>query len=353
MILSTLLLTTGLAFAQAGPPPETSDTTEVAASAADADSGRLAWVAAHLSLRVDDRASALDTTVASAKERGGWFNSLSEDSVTVRVPAAEVEALLEELRGLGKVAERSFSSEDLTAEREDLVIRLASREESLARYLGVLETANPKAVVSVEREITRLIADIEQLKGRLQVVEDRGAYGQISVSFTYRDRKAPTQDGSSSFDWINTVNMADLLWDLEYGERSTRSVLTPTRTPAGFAAWRKQGRWQAVSPDGVGVRIRSARIPSKNRASVDFWSEALKTRMLEAGYTLDAEQTLTTDGGHELHVLELSGANGPVDQAFVVGIAVHGPRVIIAEASGEVAAFGEHRSAIVDSLQSL
>ena len=107
---------------------------------------------------------------------------------------------------------------------------------------------------------------------------------------------------------------------LEYGERASKSVLQPTRAPAGFAVWRKQGRWQAVSPDGVSLRIRSAKIPSKNRASVDFWSEALETRMLEAGYTLDAEQTLTTDGGHEVHVLELSGANGPVDQAFVVAI---------------------------------
>ena len=352
MILQTLLLAGGLAFAQAPASTEAPATTE-AADAEAADSGRLAWVAAHLSLRVDDRAAALETTVAKAAATGGWFSSLSEDSVTVRVPADEVEALLEELRGLGKVAERSFSSEDLTAEREDLVIRLTSREESLARYLDVLDTANPKAVVSVEREITRLIADIEQLKGRLQVVEDRAAFGQISVSFTYRDRKAPNRDGSSSFAWINTVNMADLLWDLEYAERASKSVLQPTRAPAGFAVWRKQGRWQAVSPDGVSLRIRSAKIPSKNRASVDFWSEALETRMLEAGYTLDAEQTLTTDGGHEVHVLELSGANGPVDQAFVVAIAVHGSRVIIAEATGEVTVFSEHREAILDSLQSL
>ncbi len=349
MILATLALLSGLALADQAPPA--SDSPAVTEEAGP--DGRIAYVAASLALRVDDRAAALQTTVDKAQALGGWFSTLTEDSVTVRVPAEHVEPLLEELRGLGKVAERSFSSEDLTAEREDLAIRLASREESLERYLAVLDDANPKAVVSVEREITRLISQIEQLKGRLQVVEDRGAYGQLSVSFTYRDRKAPTNLGNSSFDWINSVNMSGLLADLEYGHRSSRSVLTPGTDPAGFAAWRKRGRYQAVSPDGVAFRVRSAKIPRKNRADVDFWIEALRTRMEQAGYTLDAEQSLGTDGGQELKVLELSGANGPVDQAYVVGIAVVGGKIVIAEASGEVGVFSKRRDAVLASLQTL
>lgn len=313
---------------------------------------RLAHLQASLALRVDDRAAALDATVAAAQARGGWFSSLGSDHVTVRVPAEDVEPLLEELRGLGKVAERSFSSEDLTAQHTELVTRLESREAALSQYLSVLEGANAKAVVTVEREITRLISDIEQLKGRLQVVEDQGAHGQISVSFTYRDRKAPSRDGTSSFAWINTVNMADLLWDVQHGQRASRALLVP-EAPEGFAPWRKRGRFQAVSPEDVVLRVRSERVPRKTRADDAFWIEALRTRMLEAGYALDGEETLETASGHSLHLLELSAANGPVDQAYLVGITVRGPRIVIAEATGEVADFAEHRQAILESLRTM
>ena len=347
-MIAALALLTGLAFAQ-GKPATAAPVAAAQAEAAEAPVP-LAHISASLALLVDDRAAALDATVKAAEARGGWFSSLSESAVTVRVPAEEVEPMLQELRGLGKVAERSFSSQDLTAERENLATRLKSREEGLARYLAVLEGANAKAVVTVEREITRLISDIEQLKGRLQVVEDQGAYGQISVSFTYRDRKAPSRDGTSSFAWINTVNMADLLSDFQYGQRSSRSVLSPD-APSGFAPWRKGGRFQAVSPDHCVFRVRSAK--NKPKADEAFWTEALRTRMVNAGYTLEAEQTLTGASGRELHLLELRAANGAVDQAYLVAITVQGGKVVIAEASGEVEAFAPRREAVLAALQAL
>lgn len=321
-------------------------------AAGEAEGRALAHLQASLALRVDDRAAALEATVAAAEARGGWFSSLGTEHVTVRVPAAEVEPLLEELRDLGKVAERGFSSQDLTAEHTDLVTRIASREAALAQYLEVLEGANAKAVVTVEREITRLIAELEQLKGRLQVVEDLGDYGQLHVSFTFRDRKAPSRGGTSSFAWINTVNMADLLWDVQHGRRASRALLVP-EAPEGFAPWRKRGRFQAVSPDDVVLRVRNAHIPRKNRADEAFWIEALRTRMLEAGYRLDGEQTVETASGHTLHLLELSGANGPVDQAYLVGITVRGPKVVVVEATGEVEAFAGRREALLESLRTM
>jgi hypothetical protein len=55
------------------------------------------------------------------------------------------------------------------------------------------------------------VAEIETLKGQLRHLQDRIALARVEVRFEYRDRSAPVPDGSSSFAWLNTMNLIDLL----------------------------------------------------------------------------------------------------------------------------------------------
>ncbi len=336
-------------FLFASAPALAQDTSSEAAAEEEAGP-RLARIDARLALRVDDREASLDAAVAAAKARGGWFSSLSEQSVTVRVPIDAVEAYIEEMRELGDVVERSFESQDLTSERDELATRLASREALLAKYLEVLETAHAGAVVGVEREISNAITQIESMKGRLRVVEDRAAFGEIVIGFQYRDRQAPTRDGTSSFAWLNTVNMADLLYDFEVGSRESRSVLA-AQAPAGFAPYERPGRFQALSPDNVAFRVRSAK--NEPVADLPFWKEALRTRMSDAGYHVEKQTDITSASGQAGYLLELGAANGEQDQAYAVGLFVVGRKLVIVEASGEAEKFAAHRDAVVAAIKGM
>jgi len=89
----------------------------------------------------------------------------------------------------------------------------------LERYFDVLHNARPQAVTTVEHEMTSLIAEIEQLQGALVFAEHRLSYAQLDVSFEFRDRQAPVNNGNSSFPWLNTMNLADLIGDFQYGTR--------------------------------------------------------------------------------------------------------------------------------------
>jgi len=306
-------------------------------------------VQASLSLRVDDRDVASETTVELAEEHGGWFSSLSGEQVALRVPVAEVEAVLEALREVGDVVERTYGASDQSAEVIDLEGRLDARRTGLDQYMEVLGTARPEAVVAVESEIARLIAEIEQIEGRLRVLRDRADYAQVDVSFRYRERRAPLRDGSSSFAWLNALNVQDLLDDFEDGDRSTRSRAKAV-APEGFAPFRRTGRFQAVSSDEVAYRVRSVR--HKPKAELGFWQEALKTRMMDAGYHLEHEQAVSA-GAHTGYLLELGAANGEQDQAYVVALFVKGRRLVLVEASGEAAAFDARRDSVVAAIESL
>ncbi|MCK6516744.1 DUF4349 domain-containing protein, partial [Myxococcota bacterium] len=178
---------------------------------AQADDAAPAHVVASLVLKVPQRDQATDALITEAQRLGGWFAGLSDNGVSLRVPRDQADAMISFALAQGLVVERSFSSEDLSARLTESRARLTAREAALKRYMDLLPTASAGAVVSVEREINGLIAQIESLKGQIRVLEHHAAWAELNVSFQFRERNAPSRGGSSSFGWINTLNLSDLI----------------------------------------------------------------------------------------------------------------------------------------------
>jgi hypothetical protein len=80
------------------------------------------------------------------------------------------------------------------------------------------------------------------------------------------------------------------------------------------------------------MRVRSA--PNRPAATLAFWQEALRTRMVDAGYKLISEAPIEASGAPGA-LLTLSAADGPRDLTYLVAIFVQGRHLIIAEAAGE------------------
>jgi hypothetical protein len=327
------------------------DAPEPVVDQASAEAAAREWTAitAAVVLQVDDRAACLDDAIALARARGGWFAELGTERVALRVPVAQAQPLVEELREMGRLVERNFSSVNLAPEVVDVQSRRKARREILARYEAVLAEASPKAIVSVERQITGVVAELEQLEGRMRVLTDRAETARIEVSLQFRERRAPTNDGSSSFAWLNSLNVSELLHDFEMGVRGAPSGAS-VPVPEGFAAWNQKRRFQAVSPDDVVFRVRRAR--NKPQAELSYWREALRNRMTGAGYTVIAESDISATGTPGV-LLELGAANGEQDQAYVLAVFVDGRHLVIAEATGESMRFQTRRAAIVSAMEGM
>lgn len=336
--MSALAFVLAVGLAHAVSPP--------AAAEASAPPPGPTAIQAGLVLQVDDRAAALATAVSLARAEQGWFARLSDDAVTLRVPVAEAPVLVDRLDDLGVVVERSFSREDLGPTRVDLTSRIAAREAVLARYFAVLTTAGPDAVVSVEREITRAVSELEGLQGRLRVLDDRANFAVIEVGFRYRDRTPPRRSGDSPFPFLESLNVAELLADFESGRLRERSRVAAV-APAGFAPFRPLGRFRAASPDDVVYRVRAVR--NKPAADLAFWEEALRTRMEGAGYRVVQAQRVDA-GGVPGAVLELGAVNGTQDQTYLVALFVDGGRLVLVEATGERGRFAARREAVFAAL---
>jgi hypothetical protein len=341
--LIALLLSVALAWSAPAPAPAP------APSPADApaEGPAVTQLTASLVLEVGEPQVTGDTLVAKAKEVGGWFQVRTQDSVSLRVPSEKLEPFLAFAGAQGEVADRSYAANDLTGQLVDLRSRLSARESVLDKYYEVLASANPKAVVSVERQITNLVQEIEQLKGRIKLLEHQGAFAAVDVSFRFRDRRAPAKDGSSSFAWLNTMTLEDLVSDFQRPEAWRKSSPAKPVAPDGFFPWKKTSRFRAVSADGVMYRVRS--VKHKPKGELAFWKEALHDRMVAAGYKVASETDVTASGTPGA-LLELHAPLGEQDWTYLVGVFPDGGKLVLVEAGAEITDFQQHEQAILDAI---
>jgi hypothetical protein len=119
--------------------------------------------------------------------------------------------------------------------------------------------------------------------------------------------------------------------------------------PAGFAPFEKQGgELRAVSPDGVVYRVRDEK--HKPHADLAFWKEALKKRMIDAGYHFVAEQDVSA-GGKPGYLLELSAPVGEQDYGYWVAVFDAGSQLVLVEAAGEVTKLAARRDQLLAAIK--
>ncbi len=132
-----------------------------------------------------------------------YFN---EGSIQVKIPPKELSAFTAEISKLGMVLEKSLSSEDLTLGIAELEGMLKSKREILERTRKFLDNSDVPSTLEIERTMTGLVAEIEQIRGRLRVMYDRSTYAVVDVSFQFRERDRIVYV-QSPFEWLNTVDL--------------------------------------------------------------------------------------------------------------------------------------------------
>ena len=308
------------------------------------------YITSNVTLKVQKKEQVADSLVQRAEELNGYYASRTDYGLQLKIPVAESEAFLEFVTEQGLVASRSFNSRSLSQEIADLSARLKSREDLLQKYFSILEEAESEHVIAVENEVIRLISEIESLKGQLHKQKHLAKYADIYIEFRFRDRRAPAADGSSSFSWINSLNITDMLSAFQYSwEAGTKRSVG--NIPEGFALYSETKKdIKASSHDGVFYRVRTLKPnPSANDS---FWAEAVEKRMIEAGYHPSGEhsQISTTEIGSG-HLIQTLAPNGTEDMSYWIAFHQVGKRLIVVEVLGEVSTFEPRTEAILKAIE--
>ena len=172
---------------------------------------RLVIQDASLVIVVDDPSSTLDEIAILAEDMGGYVVSANlfqtetgdgiqvmEGTITVRVPAEELNAALETIKGYSDQdpLNENISSQDVTSEYVDLQSRLRNLEAAETKLIGIMNDANrTEDVLAVYNELVEVQGEIEITKGRINYLEQSAALSSITTQLVADEAVQPLSIG--------------------------------------------------------------------------------------------------------------------------------------------------------------
>ncbi len=121
-------------------------------------------------------------------EAGGYLersNGSSDGNVRIegRVPAAQLDRIMDSVAGLGKERRRHLTGADVTDQYSDLQARLRSNIALRDRLQQLLtRAATLDEVLTLEKQIARLQADIDALQSRIEQLASQASLAALAVN---------------------------------------------------------------------------------------------------------------------------------------------------------------------------
>jgi len=146
----------------------------------------------YITLEVNDITEALASVAAIARELTGYVVSSNKSGdqdvtygqISIRVPSDRFDEAFDKLRNIAvNVPNERTTSQDVTEEYTDLQAQLRNLEATEAQYLEILKKAEKvEDILAVQRELSNVRGQIEQVKGRIQYLERTSDMALIDVS---------------------------------------------------------------------------------------------------------------------------------------------------------------------------
>ncbi|MDO8750220.1 MAG: DUF4349 domain-containing protein [Dehalococcoidia bacterium] len=228
----------------------------------------------NLTMLVKDVAGTVETVATIASDRGGFVLSTQltgeEDSrygyISIRVPTEQTDAALAQLRGLAvRVETERSTAQDATEEYVDLESTLKNLEATEEQYLSLMKRATTvEDTLKVQKELTSIQGQIEQIKGRMQYLERTSATSLIIVEMRPATSPEPlVQPGWSPLETAKNSIRGLAGFGQSLADFAIALVIwSPVWVPAGIGGWflmrwlsrmaRDSGRGQGAGPSASG-----------------------------------------------------------------------------------------------------
>lgn len=156
------------------------------------DGDRDVIVNGSVTVTTDDPIAASREAVDIVESAGGRVDGRTEyaptggdrgrATLTLRIPADRLTAVLDDLKELGRADEVSITSYDVTVESKDLDARINSLRASIDRLNGFLATATDiEQLIALESQLTTRQGELESLEAQQRVLADQVAMSTVAL----------------------------------------------------------------------------------------------------------------------------------------------------------------------------
>ncbi|MEM8737982.1 MAG: DUF4349 domain-containing protein [Planctomycetota bacterium] len=302
-----------------------------------------------------DPEAAVSAARKIAEDAGGYVSAARAQRVVLRVPAEKFDDTMDALADLGLVTDRTLDAADVTDRMVDLEIRLDNLEALRKRLQALLEKAdNVEDALAIEKELGRLTGEIESLKGKLRLLQDRVALSTITVTF---NTPAGTASGLSArvrpFAWVNAVG-GEAFGATRLPRAQVKLGKAPKlELPDGFVRFYQENHTVFAINRGQ-VMVKVTRQPNFDKAPADFWADQIRERLTQdLGVPVSEPQRLAMRDGSPGFTMTGRRPAGPDPLGYFVGLSSNDKHVFLVEAWGPAEAVRPQQDALIAALQTL
>jgi hypothetical protein len=111
----------------------------------------------------------------------------------LRVPVERFESFVAAVMPLGELEEYSRTAQDVTAEYYDVEARIKNKKLEEQTLIKILEERSGKLedVLKIEIELSRVRGEIEQMQGRIRLLDNLSSLATLTLNLRERDTFAP------------------------------------------------------------------------------------------------------------------------------------------------------------------
>jgi Domain of unknown function (DUF4349) len=230
----------------------------------------------NMTIVVQNISAALDSLKTMTATLKGYMQSMEANTITLRVPSARLNEAFDLIGKLGEITSRSIKGTDVTEEMMDLDIRLRTMEETRNRLAELLKKSDKvEELLKVEKEMQRVVGELELIKGRIKYLSHAVAYSTITVALNSSVAQTELRE-VMPFPWVRKLG-ADVVVSPGASflpPRNWRSWLKMELPETFVKLAERNGSTRAMS--GTGVMVLVSRHENFQNGSMDFWSQIIR-----------------------------------------------------------------------------
>jgi hypothetical protein len=322
---------------------------------------RIIIYSATLRLVVPNVAQTMSAIRRSAEAIGGYLAQMDDQSITVRVPAARFNDALGACEGQGEVTGRIIKGQDITEEMHDLNLRLEAAEQ-VRKRLGdlVAKSEKMKDTLEIEKELERVIENIELLKGKVRFYSSQAAYATIRVEL---NSPLPQKQmvAQIPFPWVRQLGdgmVSGAAAEHPDTSRWRSRAVRFTLPRAYIRYYERENTCEAMSADGVLIKLQRQENysgPSGNGGGeLAFWGGLCRRALVEnRAVAITREADTTLHNKLPVHLITGTKEVAGQRQGYLLAIVATESYVHVFEAWGPQEAFTRDCQALEEAVRTM
>lgn len=226
-------------------------------------------------------------------EKNGYLKGFDNNSITLIFPISlNKEEIVSFTKNLGTIVSQNLKTEDYTDEVIKLQTKIKVKEKYLKELNELVGEANLLQTLDMEKEISKIIQELEELKGNYNYYLELISTQEVNIQFVFIESSAiPIISAPGWVSSIGIYNFYKLFRDdikKAQGSEPKNLSLLPN-----FAIYEYNSTFKEkyITADGIQFGIRE--VENKPKAdSIELWNNAVINFLEISGYTIKEKNNI-------------------------------------------------------------